>query len=277
MSNIEKTSTIQTATETENSLQEYWTKRSDTYSMQNLTEMMSWKRDMWRDLILAHSGRTDEKQDLKILDIGTGPGFFAINLALAGNDVTAVDITDEMLSHAKENARAYQAKVHFSKQIADGLAFEDNTFDLVINRNVVWNLERPEKAFAEWKRILKPGGRILYFDSNWYLYMFDDELKKERDRDWEEWKEKFGAFRDGHPSDRDKEHQKRAEALEILAKEKLPLSSVVRPEWDQKTLESMGMKVVEVKQCINDMIYDDSEQLYYRSYPMFMVVAEKPL
>ncbi|MCQ2501247.1 MAG: methyltransferase domain-containing protein [Lachnospiraceae bacterium] len=265
-----------TATETESSLQEYWTKRSDTYSMQNLTEMNSWKRGMWRDLILAHSGRTDEKQELKVLDIGTGPGFFAINLALAGNDVTAVDITEEMLSHAKENARAYQAKVHFSKQIADQLTFEDNTFDLIINRNVVWNLERPEKALAEWGRVLKPGGRIVYFDSNWYLYMFDDELKKERDRDWDEWKEKFGVFRDGHPSDRDKEHQKRAEGLEILAKEKLPLSGVMRPEWDQKTLADLGMEIIEIKPRINDMIYDESEQLYYRSYSMFMVVARKP-
>lgn len=41
------------------------------------------------------------ERSARVLDIGTGPGFFAINLALAGHEVTAVDVTEEMLQYAK--------------------------------------------------------------------------------------------------------------------------------------------------------------------------------
>ena len=41
------------------------------------------------------------------------------------------------------------------------LSFDDNTFDLLINRNVTWTLYDPEQAYKEWYRVLKPGGRLL--------------------------------------------------------------------------------------------------------------------
>lgn len=45
-----------------------------------------------------------EKEELKVLDVGCGPGFFPIILAEAGYNVTAVDYTEEMLEKARENA-----------------------------------------------------------------------------------------------------------------------------------------------------------------------------
>ena len=49
----------------------------------------------------------------------------------------------------------------FLKMDSHALSFEDNTFDLLINRNVTWTLYDPEKAYKEWYRVLKPGGRLL--------------------------------------------------------------------------------------------------------------------
>ena len=138
----EKCSSIQII----NAVSEYWNMRSESYSKQNIAELHCYKRDIWKKLILENA---PAKKKLKILDVGTGPGFFAINLALDGYDVTAVDCTDAMLRKAKKNAENYGVNIDFKYSNADELPFDDNTFDLIISRNVVWNLENPNKALKE--------------------------------------------------------------------------------------------------------------------------------
>lgn len=58
-------------------LKSYWKDRSTSYSVQNVDEMNNWKRDAWRNLILQYAPK---KEILRVLDVGTGPGFFAMNL-----------------------------------------------------------------------------------------------------------------------------------------------------------------------------------------------------
>ena len=55
-----------------------------------------------------------------------------------------------------------------------------DSFDLIVSRNVIWNLEYPKEALAEWARVLAPGGRMVYFDANWYLYLYDEELRAKK-------------------------------------------------------------------------------------------------
>ncbi|MCQ4823180.1 class I SAM-dependent methyltransferase, partial [Eubacterium callanderi] len=62
---------------------------------------------------------------------------------------------------------------------AHTLDFEDNTFDLIVTRNLTWNLERPDEAYGEWHRVLAPGGRMLNFDANWYLHLYDEDKRRE--------------------------------------------------------------------------------------------------
>ena len=81
-------------TETLKVLTSYWTDRAHSYSEQNIEEMNDWRRDAWRKMILSNAPR---KERLRVLDVGTGPGFFAMNLALAGHEVTAVDVTEHMI------------------------------------------------------------------------------------------------------------------------------------------------------------------------------------
>jgi SAM-dependent methyltransferase len=99
-----------------------------------------------------------------VLDLGSGGG---IDVLLSGKrvgptgTVYGLDMTDEMLALAQENARqAGATNVHFLKGLIEEIPLEDGTVDVVIS-NCVVNLS-PEKnrVLAEIARVLRPGGRI---------------------------------------------------------------------------------------------------------------------
>jgi len=50
---------------------------------------------------------------------------------------------------------------------AEELAFDQDQFDLVVERHVIWTLARPEMALAEWARVLRPAGRIVLIEGDW--------------------------------------------------------------------------------------------------------------
>lgn len=247
-------------------LTSYWTDRAHSYSEQNIAEMNDWRRKAWREMILSYA---PDKEKMKILDVGTGPGFFAINLALAGHEVTAVDVTEHMLWHAKANAESYGAQVNFVLHRGEELPFDDDSFDLIVSRNVVWNLEYPEQALSEWKRVLKPGGRMVYFDANWYLYLYDEKLRKEKEAAHAAFHAKHMYHRHAGdlPPQRVKELEQAAYAL--------PLSRERRPEWDCAVLRGMDMKVKKIIDDIGPEVQDPLD--WERDAPIrtFMICAEK--
>ena len=247
-------------------LQSYWTDRSPSYSAQNIEEMNNWKRKAWTDLILQYAPK---RQRLRILDVGTGPGFFAMALSLIGHSVTAVDVTEQMLAHARENAAAYGADITFVLHRGESLPFADESFDLIVSRNVTWNLEYPEKALREWKRVLNAGGRMVYFDANWYLYLFDEELKTQYSAYRREFNEKFPGYTGGGNLS-----ASRIKDLEMIAYE-LPLSREKRPAWDMKILASLDMRIVQVIENVGPLVQDEAEQAREKLTPLFMICAEK--
>ena len=116
-------------------IRKYWTKRAKGYSEYNQGELSGEQREKWRQAILAELP-DKPLTEIHLLDVGTGPGFFAIILAEAGIQVTAVDYTEEMLKEAKANAGELSEKIHFQQMDAQNLEFPDETFDAVITRNV---------------------------------------------------------------------------------------------------------------------------------------------
>ncbi len=246
-------------------LKSYWGVRSTSYSRQNIEELNNWKKDVWRELILQYA---PQKEYLRVLDVGTGPGFFAINLALAGCRTSAVDVTEEMLEHAKENANAYGAEAEFLLYDGEHLPFADGSFDLVVSRNVLWNMEKPAGALAEWRRVLTSGGRMVYFDANWYLYLFDAEQKARHDAAHENYRRRYPD------AVHDKIGSERARFLENIART-LPLSKEQRPQWDEDRLREMGMEVVKVLQNAGDLVWDEEEKTHEAATPLFMICAEK--
>ena len=246
----------------------YWTERAHSYSASNIAEMNDWRRGAWRRLILENAPK---KGKLRILDVGTGPGFFAINLALAGHQVTAVDVTEHMLWHAKRNAADYGATVNFVLHRGEELPFADDSFDLIVSRNVTWNLEYPEQALTEWKRVLAPGGRMVYFDANWYLYLFDNDLRARREKARRACQEKHPGYTGAGDMP-----AKRLQDLERIAYD-LPLSRQRRPAWDRETLHNLNMKLVCIDREAGRSVQAPDEWDYDLATPIFMVCAEKPL
>ena len=98
---------------------------------------------------------------LRVLDVGTGTGFFACLLAAEGHEATGIDLTPDMIAHAGHMAAVLGQDVRFLLMDAEEPDFEDESFDVLVTRNLTWTLPHIEKAYREWFRILKPGGVLL--------------------------------------------------------------------------------------------------------------------
>lgn len=246
----------------------YWGTRAEGYSEVNEKELAGSQREAWLH-VLEEQFPEKKKEEMKILDIGTGPGFFPMILSEAGYTVTAVDYTEEMLEKAKENLGKYTKygleRVTLQRMDAQNLEFSDETFDVVISRNLTWNLEKPEQAYQEWMRVLKPGGVLLNFDANWYGYLYDEEKKEAYEADRKKVEEQQ---LDDHYLCTD------IDRMENIARQ-VPLSAMERPAWDTKVLESLGVCSIQTDSEIWKRVWSEEERLNYASTPMFLVRAEK--
>lgn len=241
-------------------IKNYWTQRSHSFAELRVKELNSVMADRWLREIAKHIPAGGQ---LRILDIGTGPGFFAILLAQEGYQVTAVDCTAEMLAEAQANAGALAASITWKQMDAQNLKFADESFDLVLSRNLTWVLEEPETAYAEWYRVLKPNGIMLNFDANWYRYLYDEEMRKgyEADRAATEANEV-----------RDEYINTDIDAMEEIAKN-VPLSRMLRPEWDREVLQRIGFSNIDIDTDIWQQLWTEDEKVNFASTPMFRIKA----
>ncbi|MDR0662503.1 MAG: class I SAM-dependent methyltransferase [Spirochaetaceae bacterium] len=216
----------------------------------------------WEEAIL---GKAPHGGVLKILDVGTGPGFFTILLSQAGHTATGIDASAEMIREAKENARTAGVNPELLVMDSHKLDFADDMFDLIVNRNVVWTLTDPVKAYQEWRRVLKPGGRLIVFDGNWSSNT-DAQVKARSDADREEYIKKYGQPLISYKPD----EEEKARGW----KRDMPLNDEKRPDWDKKILSSIGYRDIDSK-FILDEVFDEKRKLLNRANPMFMLWASK--
>ncbi len=98
------------------------------------------------------------------LEIGAGTGYFSLNLLQAGvvQEATCTDISPGMVSVLAGNAERLGLAVRTARADAESLPFPDGSFDLVLGHAVLHHLPDLERAFAEFHRVLRPGGRIVF-------------------------------------------------------------------------------------------------------------------
>lgn len=98
-----------------------------------------------------------------VLDVGCGTGVVAITAARAGARVSALDLTPELLEHARHNADiARLPGIDWREGDAEALPYADASFDVVLSQFGHMFAPRPDVVVGEMRRVLKPGGRIAF-------------------------------------------------------------------------------------------------------------------
>lgn len=231
-------------------IKDYWSKRAPGFARLRKSEIHSSKYDQWEQEILR---QLPQKEHLKILDVGCGAGFFSILLARHGHQVTGIDVTKEMISEASALAKEEHASAVFQVMDAEKLDFPDGFFDVVTARNLTWNLPHPAAAYAEWLRVLKPGGRLLNYDGE--------------------------HARDHHHQQLPKHNAHQNVSGDLLEQchtiyHMLDISLERRPAWDLSVLKELNVAVCQADEEVGRRIYQEQD-IFYIPVPIFLVRAEK--
>jgi len=84
-----------------------------------------------------------------------------------GHTVTGIDLASQMLDLARQKARQANLNIEFRLEDAASVGDADNSYDLVVARHVIWTLPDPERAVADWFRVLRRGGRLALIEGKW--------------------------------------------------------------------------------------------------------------
>lgn len=256
----------------ERTIVDYWDERSASYSNSVWDELRDAHFHAWHEMLaekLSDQIESAGPTALKVLDLGCGPGFFEILLSRMGCMVHAVDSSTQMLARACDNvlAAGKPDQVEFFCSDVAKLPFVSDVYDVVISRNVTWLMKDPMKAYAEWQRVLKPGGKLLVFDANWYTYLADEALDRARlcdqiDPSVLNW------------SDNSFASSVQEQRCERIARE-LPHTYHQRPAWDLEALSALGFTAVSADQSVYTRVWNEGEQAFYATSPLFAIEAVK--
>lgn len=224
-------------------------------------------RSVWTELILSMAPK---EGPLDILDAGTGPGLFAIILAMAGHRTTGIDISSKMLAQAKENAARMGVAPTFRMMNSQNPDFLDNSFDLIVSRNVMWTIVEPEEAYENWFRCLKPGGRVIVFDQGHRAGEQGARTILSYDEKNLEYLEKFGEL---PPMSYTRETYEEARGF----KRDLKLTYADRPCWDMEMMKTLGYTNIRCEDVVSQVSYNAKKALLHKDSEFFRLCGDKPL
>jgi ubiquinone/menaquinone biosynthesis C-methylase UbiE len=212
---------------------DYWTKRSEKFNESRIQEIEDGDYLFWINKLNENMEPGNKK--FKVLDCGCGPGLYSILLGREGHYITAIDYADGMVEKTRENLRELHIPAIVKKMDAHNLEFENDTFDLVVSRNMLWTVADPAKVYSEWLRVLRPGGRMIIFDGNYTNGHHNKDYQFKKSAGWkektkEEQIEEFGVDPD---------------ILTNITKE-FKQAYVNRPQWDIDILIGLDVKTVKI-------------------------------
>ncbi|NLP57345.1 bifunctional demethylmenaquinone methyltransferase/2-methoxy-6-polyprenyl-1,4-benzoquinol methylase UbiE [Lutibacter sp. B1] len=145
------------------------TKMFDTISKEydGLNRVISFGIDIkWRNKVVEIIGKT---KPYSILDIATGTGDLAINLAKTkASKIVGLDISEGMLNVGRKKIEKLELSNTIQMVLGDSekIPFSDNSFDAITVAFGVRNFENLEKGLSEIYRVLKPGGTFAVLETS---------------------------------------------------------------------------------------------------------------
>jgi SAM-dependent methyltransferase len=100
-----------------------------------------------------------------VLDLGCGTGSLSLLLARRGHRVTAVDLSPNMVAHARAKLADVDARVLVGD--AANPPPLGHEVDVVLVRHLLWTLPDPEAALRRWIALCRPGGRLVLIEGRW--------------------------------------------------------------------------------------------------------------
>jgi len=126
-----------------------------------------------------------------IVDVGSGPGFLAAEIAKAtgpAGSVHGLDISEPMVDLARHHCTQLPW-VTFSRADATQLPYPDNSFDAAITTQVLEYVSDVDAAVAEIHRVLRPAGRVVIVDTDWDSMVWHSSNRSRMDRVLAAWEE----------------------------------------------------------------------------------------
>ena len=119
-------------------------------------------RAAWRTLLEGHLPAAPAR----VADLGCGTATLSVLLAEGGFTVDAVDFSPRMVALARAKAADEPAVT-----VVQGDAYDPplpaRDYDVVLSRHVLWAMPDPRVALDRWRRLLRPGGRLVLVEGRW--------------------------------------------------------------------------------------------------------------
>lgn len=228
---------------------DYWTERVPTFSELRMKEFTGKMRRRWMTEFEKHISMDTP---LRILDLGTGTGFFCFLLGSEGHHITGIDLTEEMITEAKRTAKILGIPAEFFVMDAENPEFKAGTFDVLVTRNLTWGLPHLETAYTNWHKLLKPDGILINFDADYCREKKDTPLPENH-------------AHKGIPNRMKQEY-------ESFKNELCPVQQP-RPQWDRELLKNAGFHDICMDEEVYKRIYVEFDE-FYNPTPIFAITAK---
>ncbi len=146
------------------------------------------------DTFVSHGIQTNDERDLwiaalspclppgkgpfRILDVGCGTGAMGLLFAEMSHNVTGIDLSERMMDQGRRKAAERDLSMTFLYGDAEDPPFPEDSFDVVVNRHLLWTLPHPDRALQSWRRIVRPGGRVIVISGLWDDGGFASHLRR---------------------------------------------------------------------------------------------------
>lgn len=190
-------------------IRDFWNRDSRTYddsashAVSDPLEAAAWRAALRR--VLPDPGS-------KVLDAGAGTGALSLLAAELGYEVTALDLSEGMLSKARLKAKASGIELTFV--VGPAAKPPPGPFDAVMERHVLWTMPDPVTVLRAWRDVVIPDGRLVLFEGVWGA---DTPTQKAKDRAAEALRRAFGV----------EDHHHAPYPADVLAQ--LPLAEMTSP------------------------------------------------